>query len=343
MGARFDGWIPVRVFLSGAEARVDWCYFGRSRFTHPFFKESAQDALRLPFNQAFRRETPIDALREWSAASPGLPPTVFLHHASRCGSTLVSQMLASLDTHVVCSEPPAIDAVLGARRMSPAITEEMQVEWLRGLVSAMAQPRNGEKALFVKLDSWHIFDHALLRKAFPQARWLYLYRDPVEIAVSQLRERSASMIPGVVGPAMMLFGIEQSMAMSPHEFVVRVLGRKLQAGVDACAGMGVLPVHYLELPQVVWTTFRDLLGIDGSQAATSVLESASRRNAKNPHFEFAADSARKQREATPQTRELALRWAMPAYVELEKARAARPAALQSAPTETARHAAPATP
>jgi gluconate kinase len=342
MGARFDGWIPIRVFLRGNEARVDWCHFGRKRFDRPFFKDSVDEALRLPFNQAFRRETSIDALAEWNAASPGIAPTAFLHHASRCGSTLLARMLAALDSHVVMSEPPMVDAVLGARRMSPGVTEDMQVLWLRGLVSALAQPRNGESAFFVKLDAWHILDLALLRKAFPRTPWLYLYRDPVEIAVSQMRQRGGFMIPGVFGPGMMLFGAEQSMAMAPEEFVVRVLGRMLEAGAAGCAADGGIPIHYSELPQAAWTRLRDVLGIDRSDRTLEALQSAARWDAKNPHFEFVNDSTRKQREASASMRELAGRWATPAYLELEALRGAAGAAV-AGPGQAARYAAPAAP
>ena len=54
------------------------------------------------------------------------------------------------------------------------------------MVSALAQPRRGEQALFVKLDSWHTLALPLFRRAFPSVPWVFLYRDPVEVPVSQL-------------------------------------------------------------------------------------------------------------------------------------------------------------
>ena len=119
---------------------------------------------------------------------------------------------------------------------------------------------------------------------------------------------------------MTLFGVEGSVAMAPEEFVVRGLGRMLEAGAAGCATGGGIPVHYLQLPQAAWTCLRDVLGVDGSDATLQALQSAARWDAKNPHFEFVDDSARKQREAAAQIRELAQRWAMPAYLELEALR-----------------------
>ena len=324
--ARHDEWIPIRVFWRDARAWVDWCHFGRARLREPFFRDSVTDALRRPFNQAFRRETPIEALAQWRAASPGIEPTAFLYHASRCGSTLVSQMLAALGTHIVVSEPPMVDAILATRRMAPPVPEPVRVEWLRGLVSALAQPRNGETRFFVKLDAWNVFDVALLRKAFPRTPWIYLYRDPLEIAVSQVRERGAYMIQGIVGPTVDLFPPAEALAMPTEEFIARVLGRMLEAAAASATREGGRLVHYAELPGAMWTDLRELLGVGADAAAREALQRAARWNAKSPQLEFAADTQRKQREASEQLRAANERWAAPAYRALERMRHAQRAA-----------------
>ena len=46
-------------------------------------------------------------LLDQAAAEPGIDPTGFIFHLARCGSTLVSQMLAALPEHIVLSEAPA--------------------------------------------------------------------------------------------------------------------------------------------------------------------------------------------------------------------------------------------
>ena len=325
-GVRFEGWIPIRVFWRGGRAWVDWCHFGAERFSEPFFRDSVAIALRRPFNQAFRHETPIEALHEWRAASPGLQPTAFLYHASRCGSTLVAQMLAALGTHVVVSEPPMVDAVLRAHHLAPGLDEDTQVEWLRGLVSALGQPRNGETGFVIKLDAWNVFELGLMRKAFPGTPWIYLYRDPVEIAVSQLRQRGAYMIPGMIGPALNLFDLGEAMEMPAEDFIARVLGKMLEAGREGCSSAGGLALHYDELPRALWTTFRDVLGIRDDDATREVLQRAARWDAKNPRLEFAADMERKQREADPALRSLVDRWAGDAYRAIEAHRLAHPLA-----------------
>lgn len=117
----FHGWLPIRIWQVDGQWRVDWCWFGRQRLTRPFFRDDVDLALRLPFNQAFRRETGVDALLDWQASSPGLTPSAFIFHASRCGSTLMAQILAGLQRNIVLSEPPPLDNLLRALRIDPGI------------------------------------------------------------------------------------------------------------------------------------------------------------------------------------------------------------------------------
>jgi hypothetical protein len=314
-----EGWLPVRIFWRDARLWVDWCYMGDRRLTEPFFRESIGYAMFEPFNQAFRRETPIDTLRELREKSPGLEPAAFVHHASRCGSTLIPQMLTALGTHIAISEAPMFDMILRARHMAPGVQEDEQVEWLRGLVSALARPRNGETAFVVKLDAWNILALPLLQKAFPDTPWIYLYRDPLEIAVSHLRERGSFMIPGVLGPVQEMIP-EATPLMRAEEFIARVLGKLFEAGRAGCVDRGGLPLHYNQLPQAVWTLLRERLRVGNDSRTLEVLQQAARRSAKNPQFEFEADSERKQREASPELRGLVDRWAAPAYHALERVR-----------------------
>jgi hypothetical protein len=321
--ARFDGWIPVRVFWRDAKAWIDWCWLGERRLKEPFFRDTVGALLQEPFNKAFRRETPIEALMDWHHAKPGLEPTAFVFHASRCGSTLISQMLAALDSHIVVSEPPMLDAILRAHYTAAWVDENTRIQWLRGLLSALAQPRNGETRFVVKLDAWSVFELAIMRKAFPRTPWIYLYRDPLEIAVSQMKERAFYMVPGVLGPALYMFAPGELADLPPEEFISRLLGKMLEAGHAGCAAEGGLPLHYNELPQAVWTSHREVLGIGADSQSLQAMQAAARWDAKNPQMEFVADSQRKQGAARPELRRLVERWAAPSYLAIEADRADR--------------------
>src|SRR5439155_24789392 len=146
-------------------------------------------------------QTPIEVLAELQAAEPGIPPTGFIFHMSRCGSTLISQMLAALPQNVVVSEAGPVDAVLRARFQAPDLPEREQIGWLQGIVSALGRRRTGEEShFFVKLDAWHTLDLPLIQRAFPDVPWLFLYRNPVEVMVSHARQPGSQLVPGMLPP-----------------------------------------------------------------------------------------------------------------------------------------------
>ena len=79
---------------------------------------------REPFNLAFRRQTTLDDLGQMDAERGSMRPAGLIFHMSRCGSTLVGQMLAALENTVVLSEAGPIDRVLGASSRDASITDD---------------------------------------------------------------------------------------------------------------------------------------------------------------------------------------------------------------------------
>src|SRR5262249_57696026 len=97
---------------TGGGPLVDWWHLGGVRFTDPFFEQTIATAMAHPFNLLFRPATQLRALA--APATPELRPAGLIFHMSRCGSTLVAQMLAALAGNVVLSEPTPLDHVLRA-------------------------------------------------------------------------------------------------------------------------------------------------------------------------------------------------------------------------------------
>lgn len=316
----FRGWLPVRSFFRGDDLLIDWAYFGEQKLREPFFRDSVAIAMRLPFNQAFRRETSADEMVSWAATHPGVTPTAFIFHASRCGSTLMSQMLAALPSHIVISEPPMLDSILRAHYFVAGLTEELQIAYVRALVIALAQPRTGESAFVIKLDAWDIFELPQLRKAFPDTPWIFLYRDPLEIAVSQVRQRGAYMVPGIIGPAQFLIDPNEAALMHEEEYIARVLGQILAQAVKMLTHADGLAVNYNQLPVAMWSGLVTLFGVNDIPASCEIMQQAAKWDAKNPYFEFVGDAESKQREAMPRMREFIDKWATPHYLALEQRR-----------------------
>lgn len=314
------GWIPIRVYMQQARPFVDWCYLGSLCFTDPFFDETIEYCLRHPFNQLFRHQTPIEALGEWHGVQPGLPPTGFVFHMSRCGSTLVSQMLAALPENVVISEAGPIESVLHAKSQDN-ITDDERLAWLRWMISALAHPRTGsERHCFIKFESWHILDLPLIRRAFPNVPWVFIYREPVEVMVSNLQRSAGRMLaPGPLEARLLNLDFVVASQMPREEYLARALGRFCEFALQHLNDGGML-LNYLQLPDVVWSSLASFFETTHPPAAIERMRDASKRDAKNPGVAFTDDAAAKQRAATDDVREMAERWVMPFYQRLEAAR-----------------------
>lgn len=306
-----EGWLPIRVWPVDGQWQVDWCWFGDAPLHQPFFRETVEEALRLPFNQAFRRQTPLAALSEWQAQSFGVAPSAFILHASRCGSTLLSQMLARLDDHIVVSEPPPLDALL--RSDLPAAERRAAII---GLLSAYGQRRRGvEKRLVIKLDAWNIGEWPLLQDCFPDTPWLFLYRNPLEIAVSHLRRSGMHMVPGMLGEC----ALEDGLPFEGREdFIARRLGRLLEAGAVHCRDSGGVPVNYSELPEAMAGRLARFFHLNDEQRRQ--VFTATVQHAKQPSQTFIADSEDKRREASALLQMYVQRCTQASYEALEKLR-----------------------
>lgn len=313
-----DGWIPIRIYRQQSQAMVDWCYLGARRFNESFFEQTIQQCLWQPFNVLFRHQTPIETLAELQAARPGLAPTGFIFHMSRCGSTLAAQMLAALPQNIVISEAGPIDTVLRANLRDPHVTDEQRATWLRGLVGALGQPRDGrERHLFVKFDSWSILDLPVIRRAFPQTPWIFMYRDPVEVMVSQARQRGSQMLPGVLDPRVLGLDFAAAQQIPLDEYCARVLAAICEAATQYYRPGDARLVHYRQLPDAVWSSLAELFEVCYTAEEVACMRRAAQFDAKRPALEFASDSAAKRKLATEEIRALADRWVRPFYDRLE--------------------------
>ncbi len=316
-----DGWLPIRASWQGAELYVHWAYFGERPLRDPFFEGDVRACFHEPFNRLFRHITPIETLAAWLETRPHLGPSGFIFHMSRCGSTLASQMLAALPSNIVVSEASPIDTVVQAGRWRPDLGEDRRVLWLNSIIGALGQKRSGnEQRYFVKLDCWHTLALPLFRRAFPAVPWVFLYRDPVEVLVSQLRIPGTQMIPGGVGPN--LYGLERSYGPGTAEdYYAQVLAKVTEPAVTHYSAGGGLLVNYRQLPNALFTAILPHFGVECGEADRAAMTEAARFDAKTPGFEFAPDSNSKQKSATPAARDAAERWLGDLYRRLEVLRA----------------------
>ena len=308
------GWLPVSISKHTAEPIVEWCRFGTRRFTEAFFDHTVQNAMREPFNLLFRHQTPLDALLDWQRHSPGLQPSGLIFHMSRCGSTLAAQMLAALPGHIVLSEPPPLDAILRCDRRGAS--DDQRIAWLRAWMSAISQPRNGEQRLFVKLDAWHTFDLPLLRRAFPDTPWIFLYRNPIEVMVSAMKAPGMHLVPNLID--MNLSGIDPAAAqhMPQAEYIARVLAALLRCALRHIAPLGGKAFAYSHLPDAVASDIAPHFHLTLSAEQIAVMQAKTPFHAKTPQLFFEPDTQIKQQEASAEARALSAAMLDPLYAQL---------------------------
>jgi hypothetical protein len=215
----------------------------------------------------------------------------------------------------VLSEPPPVDSILRARFQPAGVGEQELARWVRATILALSRPR---LRTVVKFDSWSTVDLPVVRRAFPGVPWIFVYRDPADILASQLRQRGAQMIPGLLPPELFGLDLEEAAQVPPEEYCARVLQAIMEAGIaeherDPAQS---LVANYRSLPHLVADRVMPLFGLELGAGDQTRMADVARRDAKNPVLPYALE----QRPApSPAAVEAARRWAGPVYERLEAA------------------------
>jgi hypothetical protein len=323
--AALPGWLPSRLVVDRGRASLSWTYFGGQPLREPFFGDSLAAASRRPLTRLLGFETPLGELDAWADAVSARPPDGLIFHMSRCGSTLVAQMLAGSPANTVVSEAAPLDAVAQLDRRFPAIDPKAQAQLLRSMAAVLGQALSPDQTRsFIKLDSWHGLAWPLFRRAFPGTPWVFLYREPSEVMVSQMRLRGAQTVPQLV-PAS-LFGLEPG--GGAEAYCAQVLGRICDGALEAFAGGNGLLVNYDQLPGALFTHILPHLGVRCGEDERRLMAEAARYDAKAAGLPFASDTAAKRQAVTPAIRAACCAHLDDRYARLE---ALREAAASRAP------------
>jgi gluconate kinase len=259
----------------------------------------------------------MDALIE-----PGIvrQPSGFVLHMSRCGSTLVAQMLAAVPGNVVMSEAGPVDSILRAREWVPNLTDEQHVEWLRAIVAGLGADRAPGSHYVLKLDSWNTVQLGVLRRAFPEVPWIFVYRDPLEVMVSQMRQRGADFVPGVLALETVGLTPVDLMALQSEAYCARVLARIASAALEHRDDPNGMLISYDELPTAMFELILPWFGIEPSRDDRDRMTAVAALDAKNPGTAFEPDGKDKRTAATPAVVAQTERWLRPIHERLERAR-----------------------
>lgn len=327
----FSGWRPIRFYIAQGQVMVDWARLLDTPLREPFFQHGIQNQLRHPFHLAFRRQTPLHDLLAWHEQSPGLDPSLVIFHVSRCGSTLITQTLAESPHHLQLSEPGPVDFLVRQALASGLIDEAQVVRALRAWTSAWAQRCDSAspplQTMSLKQDAWNTDKAPLFAKAWPDAPWVFLTREPLAVLVSQMRERAFFMIPGALGLNFGGVNPGEMPAMSAELHCAQVLGSIYAAMAQQFDPTRALLLDYAQLPDAIETQVLPHMRWQVSHADRERMRERATRHGKQPHEVFEPDTQTKHSMASDLLQSLTAQWIAPHYEKLHAQRRSHPAAV----------------
>lgn len=266
----------------------------------PFMIDGVRHALEAGGADLGYRASPVKELPEEGALPAGL-----IFHVSRCGSTLVTQMLGTLPGLRAVSEPEVLSRyLLHCAQGAWAFDADV----FRRLIKALGR---GSGRYVIKFSSWNLLFLDWIRGALPDVPWVFLTRDATEVMASNFREPSAPLrwyrsgdprfkpcFPDWAGEA----------RGAPESFFAWCLARYAQAARRHVGPQG-LWVDYAQLPGGVSRHILSHFGLEADASQRARMEEKARYRSKgNTREAFVPDGEAKRAEATDTLREAVRRW-----------------------------------
>ena len=185
------GWIPYRVKWDGDSPLFEWLFVGSKSFSEPFFEETIISCRLFKENRERVVSSGAELLAIADSETDTGEPDCVIFHVSRCGSTLLSQLLTTDDSNIVLSEVPILDELLSFERMGVADADK----YFRAVVCLLGRAAK-QKRIILKMDSWHLGYYGKLRTIFPKALFVLLFREPDAVLRSHNRQAGIQSVKG---------------------------------------------------------------------------------------------------------------------------------------------------
>jgi hypothetical protein len=288
-----EGRVPYKMHVADdGSVYFRWIYVGEKRSTEPFFEQTIATCLSLPQNSD--RPMPLttaEVLIEQASRADATTVPVFIYHVSRCGSTLMGQMLVRDPRVIVLSEVPLLDSIL---RLSPDAKTDQNLpvkELFDAVITLLTRARSGrETHVFAKTDSWHVLFDRQLREWYPEVPFILLYRSPAEVIASHNRLPGMHAVPGLLPAGW--FDLEQNdvTAMGRGEYLAHVLRAYYLRYISMLRTDNyVVPISYHDGPAVMLNTASRICGMQFSPEVMQFMLERSAFHSKNSAIPFTGD------------------------------------------------------
>lgn len=228
-------WLPAALHHAGEDVFLRWMLFDALPFREPFFHD---DINRAKCTFAVNRQRPFvqTEIAKLGMTQMEQEPDLLVFHVSRCGSTLLTQLLGLDEQITALAEVPLFDELLAL----PPTHDR------RTLLRAAAHLlRRGTDKLIIKCDSWHLLHYDFLRSCFPQTPVVFLYRNPAEVWQSQCKRSGVQAIPGYLRAEQLPgFSLAGNSAIAAGSYFGKLLELFFEKMIQHAAGEHVLTLQY---------------------------------------------------------------------------------------------------
>lgn len=316
------GWLPVDAVVVDGRPGLWWMEMPDVSLDEPFFQQTVDRVKKDKRGELF---TEFDVLLQLEKVLESVPPTGFIFHSSRCGSTLIANACRAIANSIVLSEAPAIDKLI-ARFFTDAdgVKASLYSVFLRGVVHALGQRRSGnEQHLFIKFACTSFAQIERITRIWLNVPWVFLYRDPIETIVSNVNDPPSWLLDDDWRVLASITGVspDEVAAMSLEERCARSIG-SFYSQAHALANDKSMLLNYNQLSVPVISSALEFFKVSPSTQELEAIARASGVYSKEVSRTrpFEADASAKQKHASDLVREMAARWSNEPYQQLEQKR-----------------------
>mmetsp|Transcript_6077 Transcript_6077/g.6608 ORF Transcript_6077/g.6608 Transcript_6077/m.6608 type:complete len:442 (-) Transcript_6077:360-1685(-) len=324
----------------GKFCEIEWSAHKSNPSKFPMFKDlmDISKDCRYPFeydlleavNQVKRYENSDEY-----PSSHSLQPNGFVFHESRCGSTLAANALAAMEpsmSRVYSESPPPITALKACGLGGEECARGTVTKLVRDVFYMMGRTNDvNEEYLFFKIQSigTKYIDVAL--EAFPDTPWIFIYREPVQVMMSQLSMganrancvRQLRDVPDHVLKYIKKIGMDFDDLDNVDKCAVHLglLCESAYVALSEDSSYGVA-VNYEDIVnKLISTVIPDHFDVEMTDERSENILAVSSRYSKgrgDRSKEWKEDSSKKERGATPEIRSASRNFLNKLYERLEE-------------------------
>lgn len=238
-------------------------------------------------------------------------PTGFIFHPSRAGSTLICNMLSKLQNSRVIVEANVINKF--ARLKYVEKQNNLEGIGLKKIIAGYTVNQGDIDKVFFKFTSWLSNCSLEIIKSFEKTPWLYVYRNPLEVIVSNLLKpnflHSLQFGGSMTGTYITGLSPSELAILSLEEFACITLAKNMQQILNNLPSSKGLIVEYTSIKEDFFTRILPHFKVDFTlKEEYHIIERSQYYSKSNSMVKFKSDINFKQKNVSLKLKQLARKY-----------------------------------